>query len=259
MESFDNIQQKIKTINFAFWAGVVFFAAVIGSIFSFGMFLQERLSEDESVPVTSIVIMGEMTYTEKDDVESAIENIGFGNFFKVNVNTVQKKVQTLPWVYSVSVRKQWPNELKIYVVDQKPIANWNGDSYINVYGEVFQVGDNVNNSAKSKVINLPGFFGPEGTELLALENYNNLNQLLNFGGFNISELVLSERYAWQLTLRSGVTLNLGRENRVERIQRFMDAYPNIELKKDVQIDYVDLRYNTGFAVGFKSTNMNERV
>jgi cell division protein FtsQ len=253
MTNSDNIRQKIKTIDFAFWAGVVFFAVVIGFIFSFGLFLNERLSEDESVPVTSIVIMGEMKYTEKDDVESAIENIGFGNFFKVDVNTVQETVKTLPWVYSVSVRKQWPNELKIYVVDQRPIANWNGDSYINVYGEVFQVG-NVE-AAKG----LPGFYGPEGTESLALKNYQDLNQLLSFGGFNISELVLSERYAWQLTLTSGVTLNLGRENRVERIQRFMDAYPNIELKEDIQIDYVDLRYDTGFAVGFKSTNMKERV
>lgn len=253
MDKLNNIHQKMKAIDFAFWAGVVFFAVVIGLIFSFGMFLQERLSEDESVPVTSIVILGEMTYTEKVDVENAIEKMGVGNFFKVNVNTVQKVVNNLPWVYSVSVRKQWPNELKLYVVDHKPIAHWNADSYINVYGEVFQV-NNVNKSLR-----LPSFYGPEGTENIALENYKNLNQLLQFGEFNISELVLSERYAWQLTLTSGVTLNLGRENRVERIQRFMDAYPQIKLQDDEQIDYVDLRYDTGFAVGFKSTNMKERV
>ncbi len=249
----NNLKQKIKKIDVAFWAGVVFFAVVVGFIFSFGMFLTERLSEDESVPVTSIVVSGEMKYTDKEEVESVVENIGMGNFFKVDVNEVQGAVNTLPWVYSVAVRKQWPNELKVYVVDQRPIAHWNGDSYINVYGEVFQVG------SAHKSLNLPEFFGPEGTEDLAIENYINLNQLLSFGGFNISELVLSERYAWQLTLQSGVRLNLGRENRVERIQRFMDAYPNIELKDDTQIDYVDLRYDTGFAVGFKSTNMNERV
>ena len=254
MEKIDNIQQKIKAIDFAFWAGVVFFAVVIGLICSFGLFLQERLSEDESVPVTSIVVLGEMTYTEKVDVENAIDKIGVGNFFKVNVNTIQKAVKNLPWVYSVSVRKQWPNELKLYVVDQKPIARWNADSYINVYGEVFQV-----NGGKTP-LRLPNFYGPEGTEDIALENFKNLNKLLHFGGFNISELVLSERYAWQLTLTSGVTLNLGRENRVERIQRFMDAYSKIEPKKDdLQIDYVDLRYDTGFAVGFKSTNTKERV
>lgn len=240
-------------INLSFWAGVVFFAVVIGSILAFGLFLKNKLSEDESAPVTSLVISGEMAYTQKSDIERAIEHINFGNFFKVDVNNVQKMVATLPWVYSVSVRKQWPNELKIYVVDQDPIAQWNGDSYINVYGEVFQTG------TSDLTKGLPSFFGPEGTEDVALKNYKNLNELLNFGGFKISELVLTERYAWQLTLESGVMLNLGRENRVERIQRFMDAYPHIKLEKDVQINYVDLRYDTGFAVGFKSIDKNERV
>lgn len=249
----DSINDSKQKINVSFWAGVVFFAVVIGSIASFGLFIKNKLSEDESAPVTSLVISGEMAYTHKDDVEAAIEHISFGNFFKVDVNNVQKMIETLPWVYSVSVRKQWPNELKIYVVDQSPIAHWNGDSYINAYGKVFQTGSN------QFIQNLPDFFGPEGTEDIVLQNYKNLNNLLNYGGFNISELVLSERYAWQLTLKSGVMLNLGRENRVERVQRFMDAYPHIELKENVQINYVNLRYDTGFAVGFKSINENERV
>lgn len=248
----ENTETKHK-INISFWAGVVFFALVIGGISVFCMFLSEKLSEDESAPVTSLVISGEMAYTTKNDIETAIEHINFGNFFKVDVNQVQEMVETLPWVYSVSVRKQWPNELKIYVVDQSPIAQWNEDSYINVYGEVFQTG--THNLTKG----LPDFFGPEGTEDVALSNYKNLNDLLNFGGFKISELVLTERHAWQLTLDSGVILNLGRENRAERVQRFMDAYPYIELKEDVQINYVDLRYDTGFAVGFKSIDTNERV
>jgi len=249
----DNTTDIKQNINFGFWAGVVFFAVVIGSILFFGLFIKNKLSEEESAPVTSLVISGEMNYTKKNDIEAAIDHISFGNFFKVDVNNVQKMVETLPWVYSVSVRKQWPNELRIYVVDQSPIAHWNGDSYINVYGEVFQTG------TKYLTNHLPSFYGPEGTENIALENYKNLNNLLNYGDFTISELVLSERYAWQLTLQSGVMLNLGRENRVERVQRFMDAYPYIKLTEDVQIDYVDLRYDTGFAVGFKSSNENERV
>ena len=69
-------------------------------------------------------------------------------------------------------------------------------------------------------------------------------------------MVLSERFAWQLILNDGVTLDLGRENRVERIQRFMDAYPQIKInkKKNQQVDYIDLRYDTGLAVGWKSVD-----
>jgi cell division protein FtsQ len=109
---------------------------------------------------------------------------------------------------------------------------------------------------------LPSFFGPEGTELLALKNYRDLNALLAFNSLKIDELILSERFSWQLTLNDGVTLNLGREERVKRVQRFMDQYPRIkaELKvkkirekyKNQAVDYIDLRYDTGLAVGWKS-------
>ena len=113
---------------------------------------------------------------------------------------------------------------------------------------------------------LPQFFGPEGSELLALENYGNLNGLLEYSELAIEELVLSERFSWQLTLNDGVMLNLGREERVERIQRFMDVYPLIKLhlKQEAQeknnnkkqpkqaVDYIDLRYDTGLAVGWKT-------
>ena len=63
---------------------------------------------------------------------------------------------------------------------------------------------------------------------MALENYKDLNALLDYKALKIDELVLSERFSWQLTLDDGVTLNLGREERVERIQRFMDVYPIIK-------------------------------
>ena len=143
----------------------------------------------------------------------------------------------------------------IYVVDQKPIAHWNGDFLINENGKAFQA------DIKRLVEKLPAFFGPEGSEKVALENFRNLNKLLDFSQLSIDELVLSERFAWQLILDDGVTINLGRDNRVERIQRFMDVYPQIKLntKQGQQVDYVDLRYDTGLAVGWKTTDNKERV
>jgi cell division protein FtsQ len=249
------LEEGTEKLHWTFWFGVVFFVAVIVAILSFSIFLNKRLSAEESAPVTAIAIAGEMPYTTRIDIENAIEQVNLGNFFNVDVNDVQRKVALLPWVYSVSVRKKWPDELKIYVVDQKPIAHWNGDFLINENGIAFQA-DVARLSEK-----LPAFFGPEGSEKLALENFENLNKLLNFSQLAIDELVLTERFAWQLTLDDGVTINLGRDHRVERIQRFMDVYPQIKSNKKVgqQVDYVDLRYDTGLAVGWKTINNKERV
>ncbi|SEK93825.1 cell division protein FtsQ [Colwellia chukchiensis] len=250
-----SLAQESEKLHWSFWLGVAFFVAVIVGILSFSIFLNKRLSAEESAPVTSISIAGEMPYTTRVDIEQAIEKVNLGNFFHLDVNDVQQKVAKLPWVYSVSVRKKWPDELKIYVVDQTPIAHWNGDFLLNKNGKAFQA------DSKRLTEKLPAFFGPEGSEQIALENYINFNKLLGFSALAIHELVLTERFAWQLLLNDGVSLNLGRDNRVERLQRFMDVYPEIKLhkKQDQQVDYVDLRYDTGLAVGWKTADNKERV
>ncbi len=244
----------------AFGLGLAFFVVVLISLISAAWWLSQQVFGQENSPVNSVVISGEMPYTQRQDVMTAISQIDLGNFFEVDVNDIQVQVSTLPWVYSVSVRKQWPDEVKIYVVDQTPIALWNGDFLLNQFGKAFQA-----DISRLKQP-LPQFFGPEGTELVALENYSNLNGLLEYSDLAIDELVLSERFSWQLTLNDGVMLNLGREERVERIQRFMDVYPLIKshLKQKIKakknskkqlkqaVDYIDLRYDTGLAVGWKS-------
>ncbi|NQZ86774.1 MAG: FtsQ-type POTRA domain-containing protein [Colwellia sp.] len=249
------VTEQQETIHWSFWLGVSFFVLVIVTIFSFGWYLNNKMSSEESSPVTSIVIGGEMPFTIRKDIEIAIDNINLGNFFNVDVNEVQEKVAELPWVYSVSVRKKWPNELKIYVVDQTPIAIWNGDFLINQYGKAFQADTTRLQSA------LPAFYGPEGSEDIALENFVNLSKLLKFSELSIDELLLTERHSWQLTLNNGVMLNLGRENKIERVQRFMDVYPQIikTKKENQQVDYVDLRYDTGLAVGWKTAEKKQRA
>ena len=244
----------------SFGLGLAFFVCVLMSLISIAWWLTNRLMDQENLPVNSVVISGEMPYTKREEVLAAMNNVNLGNFFQVDVNEIQSQVSALPWVYSVAVRKQWPNEVKIYVVDQTPVALWNGDFLLNQFGKAFQADNRKLTQA------LPQFFGPEGTELLALENFTNLNDLLEYRNLAIDELVLSERFSWQLTLNDGVMLNLGREERVKRVQRFMDVYPLIKThledqskkqnnhKKQLKqaVDYIDLRYDTGLAVGWKS-------
>ena len=248
-------QQEQENIHWSFWLGVGFFVAVVIAMLVGSWLITEKVIAEEGAPVTSLVITGEMPYTVRQDILTAMETIDLGNFFQVDVNEVQQSVAQLPWVYSVSVRKHWPNELKIYIVDQLPVAQWNGDFLINNEGKTFQA------DASRIKTKLPQFYGPEGTELLALENFTNLNRLLDFSDLAIDELVLSERFSWQLTLNDGVLLNLGREDRVKRIQRFMDVYPIIKDKKEdnQQVNYIDLRYDTGVAVGWKAIETKLRV
>ena len=241
------IETDVVVVHWSFWFGVVFFVLVIVSIIYGSVLITDSMVKKEGSPRAALIISGEMPYTTREDVKTALATINLADFFSLDVNEVQKRVQALPWVYSVSVRKHWPNELKLYIVDETPVAQWNGDFLINKKGHSFQA--DITRLKKA----LPQFYGPEGAEVIALENFIGLNGLLDVINVRIDELVLSERYSWQLILNDGVLLNLGREDRLDRIQRFIDVYSRIKASKKnkQQVDYIDLRYDTGVAVGWK--------
>lgn len=75
--------------------------------------------------------------------------------------------------------------------------------------------------------------------------------MLAVNRFNLVSLALSERFAWQLWLDNGIRLNLGREDKAQRVQRFIDVYPRLEKPEGAQVDAIDLRYDTGLAVSWK--------
>ena len=54
-------------------------------------------------------------------------------------------------------------------------------------------------------------------------------------------------------INNGIKLNLGRTEFINRLQRFVDLLPLI-LQQEKQVDYVDLRYDTGLAVGWKTAH-----
>jgi cell division protein FtsQ len=92
--------------------------------------------------------------------------------------------------------------------------------------------------------------------MTALEGYRAMQGLLQLSGLKIDELLLSERFAWDLKLDNGIKLRLGRSEFIDRLQRFVDLYPILQTKP---VDYVDLRYDTGLAVGWKEPSENNKA
>ncbi|WP_371188137.1 cell division protein FtsQ/DivIB [Thalassotalea maritima] len=247
MSERQNIDSKVNNANGTYWAGLVFFVLVCVLMVYGANKVHHLMQQDKALPVSHLLIEGNTPYTNKVDIVTALKQTRLDNFFQLDVNNVQRQLEALPWVYSASVRKQWPNTLSVYVQDQVPVAVWNGDDLINEHGQIFRADQGRLTSR------LPQLFGPEGRELTALENYRDLNKLLKFIDAEIAQIELSERNAWLLTLTNGIALNLGQEDRVMRIQRFMDAYSQIKalVKQQQQVDYIDLRYDTGMAIGWK--------
>lgn len=73
---------------------------------------------------------------------------------------------------------------------------------------------------------------------------------------------MSARRSWQLITSDGTRIELGRGDDQKRLQRFIKLYP--ELLKQAQIDnktisYVDLRYDSGAAVGWGPAPVDQQT
>lgn len=228
--------------------GLPVFVAVLCGLIYAGFWASEWLQDEQRLPVQEIVFSGNLTQLKAPQLEKIIRQHAKGSFFALDVNQVHQLMEAQPWVFSASIRKRWPSKLYIHIIEQKAVAQWNDDLLLNRYGDTFDGGKIVSD--------LPQLFGPGGSEKTVLTGYTHMQRLLNASGQKISQLVLSERFAWQAKLTNNMVLKLGRQEYINRIQRFIDVFPLIS-KQEKPVEYVDLRYDTGLAVGWQQDATNQ--
>lgn len=206
------------------------------------------INNAETLPIEAIVVKGERDFTSNKEIQLAMQSLMQRSFFSVDVNKVQQALEALPWVYQASVRREWPAKFKVFLKEQQPVAHWNSTKWLNVNGEVFSAPIPKHND--DKLAKLPNFYGSDSSAKEVLTAYGQIRELLTINGFDVSSLAFNLRHAWEVTLTDGITLNLGREDKMARIQRFINLYSSIK-KLQKPVASVDLRYDTGLAVGWK--------
>jgi cell division protein FtsQ len=159
-----------------------------------------------------------------------------GNLITVDIEHLRHSLEQLPWVRSVNIRREFPDRLAVQLEEHQALARWNHNGLVNHQGEVFE--------ADSEQL-LPKFIGPEGTSAEVTRHYAKFSLQLDALDLHATQLVLSPRHAWQMTLSNGMVLELGREDVQQRLARFVAVYPYTE---DSGAAHVDLRYRNGFAV-----------
>ena len=191
----------------------------------------------ERFPVARVEVVGTLKNTTPAQVHAAIPRLS-GNFFALDLADVRERVERLPWVRRVAVRRVWPATLEVAVEEHVALARWGDDALVNTHGERFM--------AKSAAP-LPLFSGPGGSAAEVARRYRRFSEIVEPLGTGIERIVLTQRQAWQLKLGNGMHVMLGRDPDLaeERLRRFVAAYPSVRSKAH---EYVDLRYPNGFAL-----------
>ena len=238
------MRENLRQVNWYLVFGVTFLAVVVVGIIAAAIQLKHLVNDADELPIEAVVIQGKLKYTSSHEIQLALRSLLSSSFFNADVEQVQKRIEALPWVYRASVKREWPAKLKVLIKEQDVVAHWNGDDWLNQHGEVFKAPVVVAQQQP-----LPELYGPDDAAKEVLQGYEQMNALLQINGFELQELSLTPRHAWQVQLEDGIKLELGREDKMSRVQRFIDVYPEI-LKQGQAIKSIDLRYDTGLAVGW---------
>ena len=201
------------------------------------------------LPLRQLALQGDLAHITRQQAESAARAGATGTFLSVDLDAVRRAFESLPWVRKVEVRRVWPDRLQVSIEEHVALARWGVDTparrLVNIYGEVFA-------GELPEAVQLPQFSGPVGSAQEVTRRYAAFRQALAPLEFEPRQVLLSPRYAWQLRLSNGLTLELGRDQLKEpvlqRLARFVAFYPQTLGRLNRRLEYVDLRYPGGFAL-----------
>lgn len=205
------------------------------------------LQDPYRFPLQIVKIEGKYRYLDQTRLQAVVEPHVNGGFFAVDVSVVCDAVEAMPWVAAATVRRNWPDGLTVLVTEQVPVARWGEDGYLNGNGELFL-------PVVPVAVELPALAGPAEHEVVVLEQYRLVSRTLASLGLQVAGISQDERRAWRVVIENGIELELGRADTVQRLQRFVHAWPVVFADHVDELQRIDLRYSNGFSVRWQQAN-----
>jgi len=237
------IHDRVMTVlrNSIFQKSIIL--SLIASVIALGF---QQFSEVEILPIEAVQIEGEFNYLSEQDLKKRALPYVQGGFFSVDLKAIRQVLIDLPWVEDVSIRRQWPNELRVRVIEKQPVAFWREDGLLSSRASLFK-------PEKIDVdLKLPQIYGPNGQHEFMLQELGRMQAWLAGTQLMIAKIKQDARRSWTLYMAAGLELRLGRDHQHERLHRFAEIYKQ-QLKKHTQkIRHIDMRYTNGFAVAWQN-------
>jgi cell division protein FtsQ len=203
------------------------------------------LSDAQRFPIRGVQIEASYQHITPEALQQAISPHINNSFFSFSVAKLKAQVMQLPWVSEVTVSRSWPDKIIVKVTERTPVARWNNNEILSSDAKIFAP------DPTTIAANLPVFYGSEDQAAEALHTYQQINSALM--GLKLSVVQVDANKNWQIILNNGIKLTLGNAEILQRINLFVSSYPNVIGNFGKEVESVDLRYNTGMAVKWKTT------
>lgn len=204
------------------------------------------IGDPANFPIGTVEVEGQLNHVERSVLMRRLEPLVKPGFLRIDVDTVVASTKSLPWIDSVEVQRLWPDRLVLRITEQLPVARWNGSALINARGAVFH------QDPDRAVAGLPEIWGPEAQREYIFRRFVEFQRLLQTPMGNLKKLELAHQGSWIIDLESGGVLIIRNAEPMQDLANFLTLWPEIAAKSDQQFQSIDLRYEHGFAVLWKS-------
>ncbi len=198
-------------------------------------------------PVEHIAIKGQFNLVEKTEIQKLVSSALEGDFMNIDLLALKRAIEKNPWVHKADLNRAWPSSLEIKITEQKPIARWNNEGFLNQYGDLIYA--DINDRLQEQPV-LNGT--PENSHVVA-KMYLDLSIELAKYQLKINELTLSSQYSWSLVLKNGVKLVFGENDVIIKLSKFLYVYDQHLRAYFNTVKKIDLRYDNGLAVAWHNT------
>lgn len=200
----------------------------------------------DDIPIKTIEIQSSLEKVEKSEIKTIAKNYMHDGFFTVDLTSFENQLNDIPWVYHASIKREWPGKVVINIVEQQPYFRWGSEHLINKYAEKFYVADN------QAYMHLPLLEGVRGREKEVIGLFYEYSNGFKTVGAEIVRLSEDARYDKEIHLASGISINVGRGQTDEQLQRCLHSFAMFTKAEREAIASIDLRHSNGFAVRWNS-------
>ncbi|MBY0379088.1 MAG: FtsQ-type POTRA domain-containing protein [Burkholderiales bacterium] len=73
--------------------------------------------------INKIIVHGNVSNLTQENVSKMVQNRLHGTFFTLNIDIIQREFEQLPWVKDVHVTREFPDTIKVSIIEYQPIIN----------------------------------------------------------------------------------------------------------------------------------------
>ena len=196
-------------------------------------------------PIELINVNGDLKRVPLKSIENNTNSLHNKGFLSFNASDIKEKIESLDWVQSAEIIRQWPNKIDIKITEESLLGIWNDDLILNSSGKLYVV------DKRSVPTNIPRLNGPKGSERDVMNLFIKIDTLLTGRGLYLEALTLDVRGSWSFTIKPTIEIKLGKIEIDQKLERFFLALDQTLLAKINKVSYIDLRYSEGLAVAWK--------